>query len=143
MNVAKTAPPIVVFDTNTILSALLFNNQLSRLRALWQGGQCLPLASKATISELMRVLAYPKFKLSIIQQQSFLDEYLPYVKSMTKIQTIANKSICRDVNDVMFLELALTGKADYLVTGDKDLLVLQPDFQFTIITPSDFINGLF
>ena len=134
---------IVVLDTNTVLSALLFKQStLSQLRTLWQSGKIIPIGSKATISELIRVFAYPKFKLSDIDQQSFLDEYLPYIKTFTKVEKIVDTSICKDINDVMFLELALAGKADYLITGDNDLLEVQQIFKFKIITPIEFISKL-
>ena len=134
---------IVVLDTNTVLSALLFKQStLSQLRTLWQSGKIIPIGSKATISELIRVLAYPKFKLSDIDQQSFLDEYLPYIKTFTKVEKIVDTSICKYINDVMFLELALAGKADYLITGDNDLLEVQQIFKFKIITPIEFISKL-
>ena len=56
-NPLKSQPPIVVLDTNTVLSSLLFSqNKLSQLRVLWQSEKIIPLASKATISELIRVL---------------------------------------------------------------------------------------
>ena len=133
----------VVLDTNTVLSSLLFNqSKLSQFRAFWQSEKIFPLASKATISELIRVLAYPKFKLSSLEQQVFLAEYLPYIETITKVEKMADSSICRDINDVMFLELALVGKADYLITGDKDLLDIQQMFKFKIITPSEFISKL-
>ncbi len=133
----------VVLDTNTVFSALLFNqSKLSQFRILWQGGKIVPLASKATISELIRVLAYPKFKLSSFEQRSFLDEYLPYSQTITKLEALPEAITCRDINDVMFLELALAAKADYLITGDKDLLVLPKMFAFKIITPAEFIDNL-
>ncbi len=131
----------VVLDTNTVLSALIFSqSKLSQLRLIWQSGQIIPLASKATVSELIKVLTYPKFKLSSSEQQDFLTEYLPYIQTVTNVQIIADVSVCRDVNDVMFLELAIAGKADYLITGDKDLLVLQQMFKFKITTPAMLIN---
>lgn len=131
----------VLLDTNTVLSALLFNQpKLSQLRTLWQSGKIIPLGSKATISELIRVLTYPKFKLSISEQQSFIDEYLPYIQTISMIEKMIDTSICRDINDMMFLELAFAGKTDYLITGDKDLLVLQQRFAFQIIAPAAFIN---
>lgn len=134
----------VVLDTNTVLSALLFNQtKLSQLRTLWQSGKITPLGSKASISELIRVLNYPKFKLSSSEQQSFMDEYLPYIQTISNVEKMADTSICRDINDVMFLELALAGKADNLITGDKDLLAVQQKFSFQIITPAAFINKLF
>ena len=143
MSVVINVPPKVVLDTNTVLSALLFNNSsLSQLRLCWQSQQLIPLASKATISELIRVLAYPKFKLSSIEQRSFLDEYLPYVQTIIKLEALSEAITCRDSDDIKFLELAITANADYLITGDKDLLVLPQMFQFKIITPAEFINSL-
>ena len=142
-NPLKSQPPIVVLDTNTVLSSLLFSqNKLSQLRVLWQSEKIIPLASKATISELIRVFTYPKFKLSSSEQQSFLSEYLPYVATIISIQKLADTNVCRDINDVMFLELALSGNADYLITGDKDLLEIQQAFKFKIVTPAEFIFNL-
>ncbi len=147
MSIVVKAPtkavPRVVLDTNTVLSALLFNNtSLSQLRLCWQNQQLIPFASKATISELIRILAYPKFKLSSVVQRSFLDEYLPYIQSITRLETLPKTVICRDSDDIKFLELAITANINYLITGDKDLLVLPPMFQIKIITPAEFINGL-
>ena len=134
----------VVLDTNTVLSALLFNqSKLSQFRILWQSGKIIPLGSKATISELIRVLTYAKFKLSSTEQQSLLNDYLAYIQTINNIEKMTDPSVCRDVNDVMFLELAIAGKADYLITGDKDLLAAQQKFSFQIITPAAFINKLF
>lgn len=141
LKVVPKVVPIVVFDTNIILSALLFNHsQLSKLRQLWQQEKVVPLASKATISELMRVLAYPKFKLSNLEQQDFLNEYLPYIKTIANSKKLVSPVACRDVNDMIFLELALAGKADYLITGDQDLLVLQAQCSFEIVTPATFMS---
>ena len=84
--VSPKVPPKVVLDTNTVLSALLFKqSSLSQLRLFWQSEKLIPLSSKATISVLIRVLAYPKFKLSSAEQRSFLDEYLPYIQTIAKL----------------------------------------------------------
>ena len=137
------AVPRVVLDTNTVLSALLFNNtSLGQLRLCWQNQQLIPFASKATISELIRVLANPKFKFSSIVQHSYLDEYLPYIQSITKLEMLLKAVICRDSDDIKFLELAITANIDYLITGNKALPILPPMFQFKIITPAEFINSL-
>ena len=70
-------PPRVVIDTNVVLSALVFGKgTTARLRAAWQGGHCLPLVSTATAQELVRVLAYPKFRLDPQEQQELLADYL-------------------------------------------------------------------
>ena len=76
-------PPRVVIDTNLILSALVFaQGRLTPLRLAWQGKRIQPLLSKDTAAELIRVLAYPKFKLSADDQQELLADYLPYCISV-------------------------------------------------------------
>lgn len=132
----KPAPIKLVLDTNTVLSAFLFNKgSLAWLRVQWHSGRLQPLASKATITELLRVLNYPKFKLTSSDQQDLLSDYLPYVTTVKEVELLKDKTICRDINDVMFLALAIAGNAQYLVTEDKDLLEIKIPFAFEIITP--------
>lgn len=119
------APPRVVLDTNVVLSALLFGGgPAAQLRAAWMGGQFLPLASPATAQELVRVLAYPKFKLTVGEQQDLLADYFPWTQVVRIPEPPPATPRCRDVFDLPFLQLAVAGKADALVSGDKDLLVL-------------------
>ena len=70
--------PRVVIDTNLVLSALVFGGKLSRLRQGWQDNRFVPLASAVTIAELVRVLTYPKFKLTNSEQEDLLSDYLPF-----------------------------------------------------------------
>src|SRR5260363_166718 len=122
MSCARRLPRAVI-DTNLVLSALVFaQGRLTPLRQAWQYGRCRPLVSKATVAELMRVFAYPKFKLTS-------DE--PF-----------EMPLCRDPFDLPFLQLATAGKADYLVTGDADLLCLSDQFVPPIITADDFMKML-
>lgn len=108
----------VVIDTNLIVSALIFSGRIAKLRLAWQSDRCLPLASSTTISELIRVLSYPKFKLSKTQQEDLLSDYLPFCDLIVMPEQLPNIPECRDHYDKPFLLLALVGKADYLVTGD-------------------------
>lgn len=111
----------VVFDTTTIISALLFTNgRLTWLRQHWKEGACTPLVSRATASELTRVLGYPKFRLSEDDRRELIADYLPYCEIVDQIQACPH--ICRDEKDQPFLDLAQTGGASLLVSGDKDLL---------------------
>jgi uncharacterized protein len=67
-----TAPVRVVLDTNVALSALVFRGSAAgQLRLAWQNGLIMPLASIHTAQELIRVLAYPKFRLSALEQEEF------------------------------------------------------------------------
>jgi uncharacterized protein len=137
------APPVVVIDTNLVLSALVFGGgRLSALRTAWQSGQCVPLVSTATAAELMRVLAYPKFKLSAADREELLADYLPHCRSVRIPARLPKLPVCRDANDQMFIELAAVGKADFLVTGDKDLLVLASEFRGPIVGADVFLEQL-
>lgn len=140
---ATIRSPVVVLDTNLVLSALIFSKgRLVELRSAWQRGLCVPLASTATATELIRVLAYPKFKLSASDQEELLADYLPHCRSVRIPARLPKLPQCRDANDQLFLELAAAGKADFLVTGGKDLLVLASDFSRSIVTAAAFLGGL-
>lgn len=120
-----SAPPRVVLDTNVVLSALLFGQgSVARLRTGWQSGRFVPLASAATARELVRVLAYPKFKLSASEQEDLLADYIPWVRVVPIPDPPPAAPPCRDPFDLAFLHLAVAGKAHALVSGDKDLLAL-------------------
>lgn len=129
MSAAPAAPPPAVpravLDTNVVVSALLFaGGSAARLRHAWQAGRLLPLLSTATAQELMRVLAYPKFKLTAAEQQELLADYLPWAEVVAVPDPPPRVPDCRDAKDLPFLYLAAAGRADVLVSGDADLLAL-------------------
>ena len=135
--------PRVVLDTNVVLSALVFTHgQAAGLREAWQGGRCKPLASRATVDELIRVLGYPKFKLDVDEQHELLADYLPYCLTVTIPAKAPRTPSCRDPWDLPFLQLAIVGKAQVLVTGDKDLLDIKSKLLCPIITLEAFLAGL-
>jgi putative PIN family toxin of toxin-antitoxin system len=132
----------VVFDNSTIVSALVFSNdRLAWLRRHWRDGGCLPLISLATASELTRVLAYPKFRLSADERRELLADYLPFCDVVEVTERCATK--CRDANDQMFLDLAESGRADLVVSSDQDLLVLAGQTPFLIETPEAYRRRVF
>jgi putative PIN family toxin of toxin-antitoxin system len=135
--------PRVVIDTNLVLSALVFaQGRLSPLRLAWQGTHCQPLVSSMTATELIRVLAYPKLKLTTEEQQELLADYLPYCTTVRMPSKLPATPACRDKFDLPFLQLAVAGKADYLVSGDQDLLSLAGQFACPILTADQFIKTL-
>lgn len=134
--------PRVVLDTNVVLSALVFGKgPAARLRMAWQSGQCLPLASRFSVQELVRVLAYPKFKLDPSEQQELLADYLPHVETVQVPSPPPVVPECRDRFDTPFLHLAVAGCAQFLVSGDADLLCLGQVGACRIVTPEVFMNG--
>lgn len=125
-----SAPLRVVLDTNVVLSALVFGGGAAgRVRRAWQHGAVLPLASTATVKELVRVLAYPKFRLSQAEQDELLADYLPYTKTVRIPQPPPQVPACRDVLDAPLMHLAVAGRAHVLVSGDQDLLAIAAAFE--------------
>ena len=102
----------------------------------------MPLASQATATEAIRVLGYPKFKLSAAERDELLADYLPYCRSVRIPARLPRLPLCRDANDQMFIELAAVGKAAFLVTGDKDLQALSSEFGGRIVTADAFMEHL-
>lgn len=130
----------VVLDTNVVLSAMLFEKgRMAWLRELWMRGEISTLISTPCVQELLRVLAYPKFRLAADEIETLLGNYLPYAEVIdtTKTRT-GSLPVCRDLDDQKFLVLAHAGKADVLVTGDRALLSLAGQARFAIETPAQF-----
>ena len=132
-----------MLDTNLVLSALVFRGGTAALlRSAWQQGGCVPLVGSETVQESIRVLAYPKFRLTPAEQHELLADYLPYAQTVRIPQPPPAVPRCRDPFDLPFLHLAIAGRADFLVSGDRDLLVLASDFSVPILTPADFLAML-
>ena len=96
----------------------------------------MPLVSRATADELIRILAYPKFRLTADEQMEALDGYIPFCEAIAIMKSCP--VYCRDAKDQQFLDLAESGKADALVTGDDDLLALAGPQAFLIETPEAY-----
>lgn len=127
----------VVFDTNVVLSALLFTHgRLSWLVGDWQAGNCVPLISRVTVAELSRILAYPKFHLTAEEQLEALANYIPFGEAIEITEPCP--VLCRDAQDQPFLDLAQSGNADRLVTGDEDLLALAGQTALVIEIPEAY-----
>jgi putative PIN family toxin of toxin-antitoxin system len=127
----------VVFDTNTIVSALLFaGGRLAWLRSHWREGGCTPLISRTTVNELTRVLGYPKFRLSPDDRLELLADYLPFCETIESVAPF--QTLCRDRKDQPFLDLAASGQAELLITGDNGLLTLAEQTTFVIETPEAY-----
>jgi putative PIN family toxin of toxin-antitoxin system len=128
----------VVLDTNVVLSALVFaSGPTGRMRQAWQASHCLPLVSRATAAELLRVLACPKFKLGTNEREELLADYLPDAEVVAvpdpPPRMPPTAPDCRDPQDLPFLHLALAGQAQALITGNQDLLVLAGVLPFEVL----------
>jgi len=133
----------VVLDTNLVLSALVFSHgRLGPLRRAWQAGLCIPLVSAVTAADLLRVLQYPKFKLTPSEREDFLSDYLPYCRAVAIPARLPRMAQSRDPFVQPFLELATVGRADFLVSGDRDLPAMAPNFKRPIVNAAAFLERL-
>lgn len=126
-------------DTNVLISALLFKTSVPFLAIELAEKQGIILYSEATLNELEQVLNRKKFNkyLSLEDRQLFL---LKFISSSQLVSITENITVCRDEKDNKFLELAVSGSANVIVTGDMDLLVLSPFQAVEIVTPDKFID---
>lgn len=128
-----------VIDTNVLISALLFKQSVPFQAIELAEKQGIILYSEATLNELERVLNRQKFNkyLSLEERQVFLLKFI----SASELVSITEKiTVCRDEKDNKFLELAVSGNANVIITGDLDLLVLSPFQSLEIVTPDMFID---
>jgi uncharacterized protein len=129
----------VVLDTNTLVSAFLFSGPASRLVPLWQTGHLTVLVSKAILEEYYRVLAYPKFELSQAEIKALIEEeLLPYIEAVKVSRHLP--VVCRDPEDMKFLECAVNGRAEYLITGDPHLRSLGAYQGVAIVAAAEFVQ---
>lgn len=129
----------IVFDTNVIVSAALLASSVPRQafdKALEEGKV---LISVPALIELAEVFGREKFDRYLTQEERmrFLVGVLKEAELVEVIEEVAD---CRDVKDNKFLELAISGKADCIVSGDDDLLVLNPFRGIPILKPKDFLR---
>lgn len=130
-----------VIDTNVIVSAILFGGIPGKLISLWKSGHITPLATKDIIDEYIKVLAYPKFKLSENEiNYIFYNELLSYFEVV--VLKPGQMIIQEDPSDDKFIHCAESGKASVIISGDQHLLNLKSYGKIKISTPSRFLNEL-
>ena len=131
--------PKYVLDTNIIVSALLFKKSQPRQaldKARHEGNI---LMSEAIWQEIIDVLSRPKFEkyVTAIEREFFLDWL---AESLNFIEIRDTIVACRDAKDDKFLELAVNGNAELIVSGDEDLLILNPFQEIAIVTVRQFLE---
>ncbi len=127
-----------VFDTNVLISAFLFSQSKPR-QALDQATVIgVIVLSNSVLSELEEVLYRPKFDryLTKERRQEFIEDLTENAQFIDVTEQINE---CRDPKDNKYLELALSGQAECIVTGDDDLLVLNPWRGIEILTVQEFL----
>ena len=126
-----------VIDTNVFVSAVVFSPSIPRqaVSKTQRGG--LLLFSEDTMDELKEVLSRSKFdryvsweeRILFLAQLGSVAEFVPIIQLVRE---------CRDPKDDKFLEVALNGRADVIVTGDADLLGMHPWREVELMSPGDY-----
>lgn len=130
-----------VFDTNVIVSALLLKESVSRKAFDEAQNQGQLLISLDTLTELNEVLRREKFNKYVTEQER-LQFLSALVKKAVLVEITDIIKECRDPKDDRFLELAVSGKANYIVSGDKDLMTLHPFRGISIVSPDQLLGSL-
>jgi putative PIN family toxin of toxin-antitoxin system len=128
----------VVFDTNVVISAMLLPLSVSRRaldRAMREGHA---LISAATTTELDEVIRRPRFD-KYLSEDERVEFLTTLVREAELVNVVERVTDCRDPRDNKFLELAISGHATHIVTGDSDLLVLNPFRGIVLVSPNAFL----
>lgn len=130
-------PLRAVFDTNVVVSALLFpRGSVAWLREAWAGAAIVPVVSREIVQELIRVLAYPKFRLTSYDREELLGDYIPYTELVEIPVAKANRTPrCRDPHDQIFVDAAVLAQVDVLVSGDGHLQEVGPYLEMAVWSP--------
>lgn len=128
----------VVFDVNVVVSAILFTNSVPRQAIALALRQGTVLISEAVAQELARVLARERFEqyVPLANREESRDEV---VRQSELVEITESIQECRDPEDDKILELAVSGGAACIVTGDADLLALNPFRGIAVVTPAEFL----
>ena len=127
--------PRVVVDTNIFVSGILYGGNAEAVLRLFQSTRIEVVMSPDVLAEILITLQ--KFSVP----QSTLDELSDLMQSKAgKVNPKERIRLSRDPKDNMLLEAAVAGRADYLVTGDKDLLTLGSHGRTLIVTPTAFLD---
>lgn len=128
---------LAVIDTNVLLSALLRGRGARPILEALIARRFRLLISETLLEELASVLSRPEW-LKLIGADDCRDFLTTIREAATMVRSKGRVTVCRDPEDNAVLECALAGQADFIVTGDKDLLVLNPFRGIRILKPADF-----
>lgn len=129
----------VVIDTNVLISGLLSATSTPAKAVERAITEAQLIATTSTLRELMERLLSPKFNRYVPRERrdALLLRLAPLIEIVEVVQQVR---ACRDPRDDKFLEAAVNGRADVLVSGDKDLLELHPFRGIAILTPAAYLD---
>ena len=129
----------VVIDTNVMVSAFL-GGGLETIIVAWTAGKFSLIVSNQVVSEYLEVLSRPRFKITHDELDNFAALIL--IKAEFVLPEESIHAVEADPSDNKYIEAAVAGQADYIVSGDKHLLDLKEYKGIFIITPRAFLEQL-
>jgi len=139
--VTKSEKHTAVVDTNVLLSSFLSPSSTAYVALEKLGQSHTVLLSPETEEELKEVVKRPKFD-SYVTLPIRLSLLSAFIGGALLIETSERIRACRDPRDDKFLEVAVAGQADLILTGDADLLALHPFRDIAILTPAAYLASL-
>lgn len=132
----------VVLDTNVLISAVLVKsgNPL-RIVEMWEAGAFSLILSQEILAEVERVFTYPKIRTRLQSRQEEIGAFVELLRSESLWVEIQEQLhvVAPDESDNRYIETAVAGNADYVVTGDNHLLTLGRYRGVEIVTPAAFV----
>jgi putative PIN family toxin of toxin-antitoxin system len=126
-----------VIDTNVLVSAFFYDGLPNELLNLIEQGSVKHIASQEIIREYKETIGRISIRNKKPDKIAELDKLLPKIEI---VETTTNLQLSRDHDDDKFINCAIDGKCKYIVSGDKDLLVIEKISNIEIMTVRDFIE---
>lgn len=131
----------VAVDTNVFISTVIKpENRVGMIVVRMRNGEYTLLYAEEMLDELVEVITrdkiWKRYKLTEETVNTFVNSIIEHGE---KVEVVTVLDVCRDPDDNILLALALDGKADYIVSGDKDLLELTPFQGIPIVAPAEFL----
>jgi putative PIN family toxin of toxin-antitoxin system len=126
----------IVLDTNILISAIIFKGKPREIYDFALNEKYTTITSPSLLSELTGILV-KRFLLSLAEI-NFIEHEIREIFEV--VHPKESLYVVRDVDDNRVLEAAVEGQCQYIITGDKDLLVLESFQKIEIVTPEQFLN---
>ena len=133
--------PLAVLDTNILISYILGSETIAKVMALFRQGQCEPVVCSWIEHEFLDTSRRPRIAKRVSSEftEDFIKQWHSYARF---VEPRGRVTVCRDPTDNAILECGIEAKADYIVTGDDDLLSMGSYEWIKIVTPMEFLHTI-